>query len=289
MILSDASCRVSISANVLPPATCGPLTAPANLALSAMHSFNVTPGAAAWAARVIFGAAAQVVTVNWAAGTVVPAVAGTRQVLSNTVTAGCSTAGALNITVTAAGLSGSPRVLAIPVSPSSHPSPASVAAAIRAALAADIGIGSISAFFDIGGTGNAYTLTKKYAAANDVTLALTTPGGLGVTLGAPATTAGVVGAVVERSGGGSGKDPFGVAIPALPALTPTAVILSSPASASAGIAGVLFPTINPSGVVAISNNGPFGASILAATTDFTAAGAGAVLDIVCICTAPGAY
>lgn len=288
MILTDASCRLSICATVLPPATCGPLTAPATLSLANTHVFNVTPGAAAWAARLVFGAATQVATVNWAAGTVVPAVAGTRQVLSNTVTAGCTTAGTLTLTVTAAGLTGSPRALTIPVTPYTHPSPASVAAAIRHALAADSDIGCVARNYDIGGSGTAFTLTRHYAAANDPTLAVAVSPGLGVALGATVPTAGVVGVVVERLGG-SGKDAFGVAIPALPAPMTSAIMLSAPASSSlAGVTGVLFPTVNPGTMVAVSNNLGI-CNILAATTDFTAAGAGAVLDIVCISVADGAY
>lgn len=107
------------------------------------------------------------------------------------VTAGSGGVGTLVFTVTAAGMTGSPKAVNVAVT-GDDDQVGEVATKIRAALTADANVG---AFFTVGGTGADILITAKVKAANDGTMlmALTDADGTGVTVGASVnTTAGVL-------------------------------------------------------------------------------------------------
>jgi hypothetical protein len=110
--------------------------------------------------------------------------------------------------LTAAGLTGSPLTVNVPLTTTAHTTAALIATACRETLAANT---AVAAMFTIGGTSAAVTLTRKPSAsftvpdgtldlyhANDGTLELVVPTSLGVT-GATSsnTTAGVASAGVK--------------------------------------------------------------------------------------------
>lgn len=90
---------------------------------------------------------------------------GTKQVETATVSGSITSPGNANITVTAAGLTGSPKSISFAVAV--NDSAAVVAQKAREALVSD---SAVTALFDISGIGPAIILTRKVAAANDATL-----------------------------------------------------------------------------------------------------------------------
>jgi len=130
--------------------------------------------------------------------------AGTAQVETATITAagGCTSDGDMTLTVTSAGMTGSPKAVAVAINTVDHTTAALIAAEARTALAADT---DVSGRFAIGGTGADIVLTRKgtttytvngtsvpiYPADGVLNVAI--PGGLGVTAAATSTgtTAGV--------------------------------------------------------------------------------------------------
>lgn len=116
--------------------------------------------------------------------------AGTAQVETATVVGTISTAGNASVVVTAAGMTGTPKTIAVPVALSDDAS--AVAGKIRTALAADT---AVSALFTVGGSDAAVVLTRKIKAANDSTLNISIDNGTcaGLTTAASSadTTAGV--------------------------------------------------------------------------------------------------
>lgn len=126
--------------------------------------------------------------------------AGTAQVETATVTAaaGATSDGNLAVTVTGAGIAGSPLVVQVPLTLLTHTTAALVADAIRTALGATA---AITALYTVGGTGADVSLTKTVAAANDATLNIALAGSLGVTAAPTSanTTAGVVPAITSTA------------------------------------------------------------------------------------------
>lgn len=90
---------------------------------------------------------------------------GTKQVETVTVAGTVTTAGNATLTVTAAGMTGSPKAISVAVS--LNDSAAVVAQKVRETLALD---SAVTALFDVSGVGIAVALTRKVAAANDATL-----------------------------------------------------------------------------------------------------------------------
>jgi hypothetical protein len=115
---------------------------------------------------------------------------GTAQVETITCTAGESTgAGNITMTITAAGMTNSPKAVVVPVALSDGVN--DVGLALRTALAADA---DVSAFFAVSGADASAILTALTPAANDATLAFgfVDTDSTGVTFGASTnTTAGV--------------------------------------------------------------------------------------------------
>ena len=154
--------------------------------------------------------------------------AGAAQVETATVTAasGCTSNGTMTLVVTAAGMTGSPKNVAVALTTTEHTTAALIAAAARTSLNADA---DVAAMFTAGGTGANITLTRKPTAtftvptgtlnlyaANDGTINLAIPSGLGVTAAGTSTntTAGVLSAGCKVYDG-DGKDHEGETLPAI--------------------------------------------------------------------------
>lgn len=99
---------------------------------------------------------------------------GTKQVETATCVGTITTAGNAKVTVTAAGMTGSPRDIAFPVEMGDEA--ADIATACRAALAADA---AVTAMFDVSGEGADVVLTRKLAVADDPTLNIAIADGTG--------------------------------------------------------------------------------------------------------------
>jgi hypothetical protein len=136
-------------------------------------------------------------------------VAGTAQIETATAAGTVSASGNASVVVTAAGMTGSPKTIAVAVT--NGDTAATWASKVRTALAADT---AVSALFTVGGTTTAISLTRKANAvgffpANDSTLniALSTGTASGITTAATSanTTAGVAsdGTLITD---GDGKD-----------------------------------------------------------------------------------
>jgi len=132
-------------------------------------------------------------------------VAGTAQVETNTIVAaaGCTSDGTMALVVTGAGITGSPVTVNVALTTTEHTTAALIAAAARTALAANT---AIAALYEAGGSSADITLTRlptntftvptgtlDFYPADDATLSLAIPAGLGVTASASSTdtTAGV--------------------------------------------------------------------------------------------------
>jgi len=157
--------------------------------------------------------------------------AGTAQVETATITAasGATASGTMTMVLTSAGMTGSPLNVPVALTTAAHTTAALIASAARAALSANA---VVAARFSIGGTGANIVLTRKPTssytvptgilnlyAANDTTLNLAIPSGLGVTAAATSadTTAGVVSSGVKIYDG-DGKDFEGDVIPVVTAI-----------------------------------------------------------------------
>jgi hypothetical protein len=99
---------------------------------------------------------------------------GTKQVETATCAGTVITAGNAKVTVTAAGMTGSPKAISFPVELNDEA--ADIAAACRAALAADA---AVTALFDVSGEGADVVLTSKLAVTNDDTLNIAIADGAG--------------------------------------------------------------------------------------------------------------
>ena len=99
------------------------------------------------------------------AGDLIRNYGGTKQVETATIVGTITGDGNASVTITAAGMTGSPKTLSVPVLNTDTASV--VAGKIRVALAADT---DITDLFVVGGTGAAVSLTRIVAAENDATL-----------------------------------------------------------------------------------------------------------------------
>lgn len=224
MNLSDPHCKIKLVAAVSPPSDS--VDTRGKVLLGGESEINISAAVAAWTARIIFGAAAQTATVDLYTGSITPSAVGTLQVERGFVTAsgGCTADGTLNLTITGAGIAGSPLSVPVPLTTREHTTAAAIATAIRNALLATVAVRNV---FDVTSESSLIFLTRKFAAANDTTLNLAIPAGLGVTA-APTSTniaAGVAGVVVQRLGGDA-KDLYGKALPS--PINPMVVQLTSP-------------------------------------------------------------
>jgi hypothetical protein len=149
---------------------------------------------------------------------------------------GATSSGNLAVTVTAAGVTGSPLAFSVALVTGVDTTAALIAAKIRAALTAST---PLVALYTVGGTGADVTLTRKLAANNDATLNIAIAAGLGVSaiVSSTNTTAGV-GGVVLTNNTGDGLDFEGVSLGAMSG--PQAVLIknTSPNASPFMLAGV---------------------------------------------------
>ena len=167
---------------------------------------------------------------------------GTRQVETATAAGTITTAGNASVTVTAAGMTGSPKTISVAVA--LNDTAATWAGKVRTALAADT---AVSALFDVNGTGTGILLTRKttktftlrgasyeVCAANDSTLNIALANGTcaGITAAPTSanTTAGVATAGYLTTGldtdfqgdpfdNTSGKSVYGILVESIDAMT----------------------------------------------------------------------
>lgn len=169
-------------------------------------------------------------------------VAGNAQVETATIVAagGCTSNGTMTLVLTSAGMTGSPLNVAVALTTTAHTTAALIATAARTALSA---VAVVAARFTIGGTGADIVLTRKPTstytvpggtlylyAADDATLNLAIPSGLGVTAAASSTntTAGTASDGVKIYD--ADTDFEGVAIPTI--VTKNAVLIECDDSTS---------------------------------------------------------
>jgi hypothetical protein len=126
--------------------------------------------------------------------------AGTKQVETATAAGNISTSGNLTVTVTAAGMTNSPKAVSVAVLDTDDDGSA-IAAKIRTALGLDA---DVSAYFDVSGATDAIILTRKAAAANDATLNIALANGTSVGLTPAATSANTTAGVSPENWGGLG-------------------------------------------------------------------------------------
>lgn len=127
------------------------------------------------------------------------------QVETATVNSGdVSTGGTINVTVTAAGMTGSPK--AVSVTLANNDNATTIATKIRAALTADADVGhATTGFFTVSGTNRDIVLTTKTYTANDSTMNIAIGSGAGVTAVATSvnTAVGINTYVVDIDGDGT--------------------------------------------------------------------------------------
>lgn len=148
-------------------------------------------------------------------------VAGTQQVETATAAGTVTLAGNATITVTAAGMTGSPKAISVAVA--LNDTATLWAAKVRTALAADI---DVSALFTVSGSTTAIVLTRKETSlglrfANDSTLNIAIANGTSTGITAAPTSANTTAGVVSSGASvtdGDGKDFEGVAIVTLTGL-----------------------------------------------------------------------
>jgi phage tail sheath gpL-like len=192
-------------------------------------SLSLTGADVAYSLRAVLSSAASELILDATNGTTAGSTAwsaGTAQVETATAAGTIGTAGNASVTITATGMTGSPKLVSVAVAASD--TAATWAGKVRAALAADT---DVTALYAVGGTTTAITLTRLANSrgvipANDATLniALANDTCTGITPAASSanTTAGVAstGALIYD---GDGKDFEGVTIPAIATLKGIAI------------------------------------------------------------------
>ena len=207
-------------------------------------------------------------------------VAGVAQVETATVVAaaGATSSGNCIVTVTGSTLTGSPLAVTIPLTTS-----ANTATLVASALAAGLNANTaIAAKYSVVSSGADIILTVKADAdgnylANDGTLNIAIPGGLGITAAATSdnTTAGVVSSGVQVLDG-DGKDFEGVTLPSMARIYALEInVTSGSASASNGTQVLPLPC-------KIWNTSGFTGSMLTADLVITATSAGTNITITAL-------
>lgn len=202
MTLTNSRASVGLQAKFTPTNTnvSGSIQVGAN-----NESLTFNDSNAIYSLQAFFGSATSVFTLNQSTGVTSAAttwVAGTAQVETATAAGTATSSGNVSVTVTAAGMTGSPKTIAVPILINDTAS--QWAAKVRTALAADA---DVSALFTVSGTTTSIVLTRKptktttgsnvsvsFYAANDSTLNINLQAGTtGVTSAATSTntTAGV--------------------------------------------------------------------------------------------------
>ena len=207
-------------------------------------------------------------------------VAGVAQVETATVVAaaGATSSGNCIVTVTGSTLTGSPLAVTIPLTTS-----ANTATLVASALASGLNANTaIAAKYSVASSGADIVLTVKADAngnylANDGTLNIAIPGGLGITAAATSTdtTAGVVSSGVQVLDG-DGKDFEGVTLPSMARIYALEInVTSGSASASNGTQVFTLPC-------KIWNTSGITGSMLTADLVMTATSAGTNITITAL-------
>ena len=207
-------------------------------------------------------------------------VAGVAQVETATVVAaaGATSSGNCIVTVTGSTLTGSPLAVTIPLTTS-----ANTATLVASALASGLNANTaIAAKYSVASSGADIVLTVKADAngnylANDGTLNIAIPGGLGITAAATSTdtTAGVVSSGVQVLDG-DGKDFEGVTLPSMARIYALEInVTSGSATASNGTQVLPLPC-------KIWNTSGFTGSMLTADLVITATSAGTNITITAL-------
>ena len=207
-------------------------------------------------------------------------VAGVAQVETATVVAaaGATSSGNCIVTVTGSTLTGSPLAVTIPLTTS-----ANTATLVASALASGLNANTaIAAKYSVASSGADIILTVKADAngnylANDGTLNIAIPGGLGITAASTSTdtTAGVVSSGVQVLDG-DGKDFEGVTLPSMARIYALEInVTSGSATASNGTQVLPLPC-------KIWNTSGFTGSMLTADLVITATSAGTNLTITAL-------
>lgn len=228
MNVSNAQARHGLSATVTPAGinVSGSLSVGVGATQTTFPSANV-----AYSLRAIMTGHGDDINLNLATGSTAGSTAwvgGTAQVDTATIVAagGATSNGTMTLVLTSAGMAGSPLNVPVALTTAAHTTAALIAAAARTALSA---VAVVAARFTVGGTGADITLTRLPTStftvadgtlpiypANDATLNLAIPSGLGVTAAATSADS-VTGTATDGTKiyDGDGKDIEGVALPAV--------------------------------------------------------------------------
>ena len=175
-------------------------------------TLSLTGATKAYCVSATLASATNTLTIDTATGIATVGTAPVSQVETATIVAaaGATSSGNLAVTVTAAGVTGSPLAIPVALVTGVDTTASLIAAKVRTALGANTALGVL---YTVGGSGANITLTRKVAANNDATLNIAVAAGLGVSAitNSTDTTAGV-GGVKLTNNTGDGKDFEGVSL-----------------------------------------------------------------------------
>lgn len=173
---------------------------------------TLTGATKAYCVSATLASATNTLTIDTATGIATVGTAPVSQVETATIVAaaGATSSGNLAVTVTAAGVTGSPLAIPVALVTGVDTTASLIAAKVRTALGANTALGVL---YTVGGSGANITLTRKVAANNDATLNIAVAAGLGVSAitSSTDTTAGV-GGVKLTNNTGDGKDFEGISL-----------------------------------------------------------------------------
>lgn len=279
MNLSNARATFGLNCRATPTSSSvtGSVQVGASNASVALPNANV-----GYTVRAIFAGASKTFTLATTTNTVSAAsawTAGAAQVETATAAGTITAAGNASVTVTASGMTGSPKTLLVPVANSD--TAATWAGKVRTALAADA---DVSALFTVGGGTTAISLTRKPTstftvpggtlglyAANDATLNIALANGTSTGITAAATSANTIAGVLTDGVKiyDDATDFEGVTIPTI---NPQALLFNNEGSNRVDIvAGTNSYIINPGGFTNFSGDG---ATVLAGTHSVVATSTG---------------
>lgn len=177
---------------------------------------TLTNATKAYCVSATLASATDTLTIDTATGIATIGTAPVSQVETATIVAagGATSSGNLAVTVTAAGVTGSPLAIPVALVTGVDTTASLIGAKVRTALGANT---ALTALYTVGGTGANITLTRTVAANNDSTLNIAVAAGLGVSAITTSTntTAGV-GGVVLTNNTGDGKDFEGISLGSMP-------------------------------------------------------------------------
>ena len=179
-------------------------------------TLSLTGATKAYCVSATLASATNTLTIDTTTGIATVGTAPVSQVETATIVAaaGATSSGNLAVTVTAAGVTGSPLAIPVALVTGVDTTASLIAAKVRTALGANTALGVL---YTVGGSGANITLTRTVAANNDATLNIAVAAGLGVSAitSSTDTTAGV-GGVKLTNNTGDGKDFEGISLGSMP-------------------------------------------------------------------------